>query len=193
MFCARDWVFTHIPKTGGTNLYNCAAYHHEVFKDNVDEDLVIENILQKHNTVYYWKARGRDWYLDRQFFTMVRNPYTRIASMWSHMQWRREFSFEEFIKDKKSISDYFPNHNQDLDWDIFLPQVKYIDDTVDVYKIETDLAKLEQYLQFPFKNHRSYVGKYTDYRFLYTDQLQDLVYQYFKEDFERFQYSKELI
>lgn len=192
MFCARDWVYIHIPKTGGTNLYNCATYYEEVFKDNVDEDMAIENILQKHNTAHYWRKYGRSWYQDRQFFTMVRNPYTRIASMWAHMQFRWAITFEQFIRDKVSIKDYYPLHNQVIDWDIFLPQVKYIDDKVKVYKVETDLQKLEDYLDFPFKNHRSYVGRYQDYRFLYNSELQSLVYDYFKEDFDTFGYDKDL-
>lgn len=192
MFCTKDWAFIHIPKTGGTNLYICASYFDNTVKANVDEDTVTENILQKHNTIHYWKKHAKPWYFDRPFFTIVRNPYARIVSFWSHMQFQKHFTFEEFVKDKKSIYDYYPGNTQHIDWDVFMPQVDYIDDSVRPYKLETDLRELEIRVGFPFADHKSYVGSYSDYKSYYTDELQELVYNYFEPDFTTFGYSKDL-
>lgn len=200
MFYARTWSFIHIPKTGGTNLYVCGSYFDDVFKANVDEQLVIENTLQKHNTIHYWKKYGNQWYFDlpfaavfnRPIYTLVRNPYSRIVSFWSHMQFQKHFTFEEFIKDKKTIYDYYPGNTQHIDWDIFMPQVDYIDDSVKVYKMETNMQELEKSLGFPFADHKAYVGNHSDYRLYYTDELQELVYNYFEPDFTTFGYSKDL-
>lgn len=193
MFCARDWNFIHIPKTGGTNLYICASYFENTVKCNIDERSVTENILQKHNTVRYWKDKGPDWLAGRKYFTIVRNPYVRAVSFWHHMLFQKPMSFESFVKDKVSINDYYPNHGQDIDWDVFMPQVKYIDSTVETFKMETRLPDLEQYLKFPFINHRAYEGRYYDYRKYYNDELQELVYNCFESDFKSFDYSEDLV
>ena len=79
MIYTDDWAFIHIPKTSGSN-----------FKKRVNgqtpdiEGKWIPDLM--HNPVSFWETTE---YVHDQYITIVRNPYSRMVSIYEHIKSRR--------------------------------------------------------------------------------------------------------
>ena len=141
----------------------------------------------------------------RDFYTVVRNPYFRILSLWNYCVntglTEKEYSFEKFLIEKPSMDTLFgltKNHGRSAEqrgivYDIHDSQVRFIDDRVETFKLEEDLHILENKMGVKFAHcHKNSTRYNKPHRYFYTDKLQEVVYQRYKDDFERFNYSVDL-
>src|SRR3990167_1499364 len=135
MTMIKDWVFIHIPRTGGT-------YIESLFDINwtlENEDETNEN--NKNNLFGVYRLNGRlftlqhltatelsvffNEYILYKKFTVVRNPYHRIISLWdNHREHFADYSFTDFLEllKEKNVSQY--DHNGRGEGD-YLSSLKY--------------------------------------------------------------------
>jgi len=183
---AQKWAFIHIPKTGGTSLTS-----------------IIQNIEGSELVAVHDSIRVFEDVSDFFIFTIVRNPFTRIASAYSHRLRKNEYqkSFGEFITELSE------NH---LD---LIPQSYYINAGKDENKQVSFIAKYENYthdIQKILKkiNHRSsiphlnrnpiydkhpHLNQEKFYRNLYSqDWMIENILERYKDDFKIFNYELDL-
>lgn len=205
MFYTKDWVFIHIPKTSGKNILSVCEKNIPDLKvpwtDN-SQNISSQNLI-RHNPIWWWEKRydlkGKD------FYTIVRNPYFRVLSLWNYCInmgiSSRQYSFKEFLTTQPSIDTLFDltqnsgrsAHERGIVYNIHDPQVKFIDDRFQWFKLETDLSLLEDKISLKFSDKKTNASLYNKgYRYHYTDELQEIVYLRYEKDFLRFNYSMDL-
>ena len=183
---AQKWAFIHIPKTGGTSLTS-------IIQNREGSELVAV-----HDSIRVFEDVS-DFFI----FTIVRNPFTRIASAYSHRLRKNEYkkSFGEFITELSE------NH---LD---LIPQSYYINAGKDENKQVSFIAKYENYIHDIQKilkkiNHRSsiphlnrnpiydkhpHLNQEKFYRNLYSqDWMIENILERYKDDFKIFNYELDL-
>ena len=171
-FTWNDLTFVHIPKTGGTSITKW-------FTDNLG--MKLPNGIQVH-------ASSSN---SANTFTVVRNPWDRVVSMYFFMQTHNKFfmmlrpTFEEFVKnpDKypapfmsptKSEKSYVPNGVQ------YLLRFENLEND---FKVIQDLTGCHA----PLPVTRT--TKHDDYRTYYTDETRDIIAERFKDDISDFNYT----
>lgn len=209
----RRYIFVHIPKTGGSSL--ALALEGRAMRD----DILIGDTpkaKRRRNRLQGLKVAGRLWkhatladidgLLERDqmaqmlVFTMVRNPWDRVAS---YYHWLREQSFDhpavhlaqsvefgDFLRDR-ATQDSLAAH----------PAASYVRrpdgtlGTVLFIRLEhfaQDAAPLEQHLGFKIDlPHINASSRDQDYRNYYTTELRDLIASCCAEDIGRFGYKFE--
>jgi hypothetical protein len=222
-----EWCYIHIPKTSGTNLretfkgsshyiqnydvfgnvlqkfkpihdrfwqgYDCSQLKRFVFLDLKRVDWM----HSKHAPLWIWQEQNVIT-SHHKVFTIARNPYTRLVSVYQHFIRTGEalssnYTLSKFVNDPaiQSIFEMFPYRSDTT------PQIEFLKDsngnvTIDrVYKMETDLPKLESDFHLDSINKIKYnSGDYIkNYKELYDDDLISWVQTTFKEDFEFFDYQ----
>ena len=183
-------LFIHIPKTGGNSFidtFENIMYinHHESLKHNY------MNLENKYK------------------ITIVRNPYRRCVSAYNYLKnggmviadiyyqfLIKEYdNFKDFVKDLVILA----NNKKVLH---LIPQYKFIekdgkilvDKIMKLENIDNELNDfcLENNLECPKKLQKKNKSKHKDYREYYDKETQDLVYNFYKKDFDLLGYSYEL-
>ena len=210
-------VFIHIPKAGGTSIETIIC-DFPLFKYNMINKYVwygnIKNDKLKyeldHSTMAYLKKNCKYYHGSFYSFTIVRNPYSKLVSEYHYCKYQYSRliknldTFESFIyelkdkfkdiirdkecnhlyvshylpqyyfthnyKKKQIIDDIFKLENINEDWNIICSKLN----------IKKDLIKVE-------KNSTNHKYNYEDY---YDDDLKNIVYELYKDDFEIFDYKK---
>ena len=187
------FIFIHIPKTSGNSL--------SLFlKDFIDNDVIqrssnmgekqgIDILCEKnridikHADINYYKDTYGEKINDYFLFTIVRNPYDRMLSfyLFSKGENNQVFDRNEFI-DFINKKDYF--------------QHKYIDNTFHIIHYENLINELKNiecfkeavdFNNYPTLNASS--NSEINYNEIYDEELKDLVFNKYKEDFELFGYE----
>ena len=179
--------FVHIPKTGGRTIT----------KILMDVDGTQE--LTSHHGLSLLPDNN-----DYTYFTIVRNPFTRIASAYYHEC--RKFGFKEFHKFLNEINETNP-------W--YIPQVYYINSGKTNRRYIKHILKYENYdkevkqllrklniqniKKLPHLNKNPIYEKHPNlkqekyYRFLYTEEwMKELVRERYKDDFKIFNYGMDI-
>ena len=182
----QKWAYIHIPKTGGTSLTNILN------KIEGTETIAVHDSIRALTNV-------SNFFI----FTIVRNPYTRIASAYSHRLRKNEFNydFQTFIKT------YNENH---LD---ILPQSYYINAGKEKDKqisyiakyenyesdIKTILTKINYNSKIPHLNRNPIYDKHPTlkqqqyYKGFYTENwMIDNILERYQDDFKIFNYDMDL-
>ena len=204
----RNYIFVHIPKTGGTSM--ALALEARAMAD----DILIGDTpkaLKRRKRAKALDAPGRLWKHARLsdidgmaglpvepfIFTLVRNPWDRMVSLF---HWAREQTFDHpmiaaaksrqisaFLTDPATIAALRNDRATD-----------YVTDRVGVLRcnafirlehLVTDLAPLEQHLGFALKLSHSNASNHGPTAEHYTPDLADHIAQIFADDIERFGYS----
>ena len=204
-------VFLHIPKTAGTSVWalleQCGGRKYETVRA-IDWDFPQRGIVT-FNHVHYAKlvATGR---ISREFdetafkFTVVRNPFDRAVSLFSHYRRHgeipRQMTFEMFLE-LLSVAELDPIglHNH-VGLSSANPQVRWLEDvtggSVDcaLFRFEA-LHELEEEVQRRFdvdaelpKLNRS-SGRDRDFRHHYSSESRAMVEHVYAEDLEAFGYE----
>ena len=186
-----DIVFAHIPKTGGNSfIYTFQNINYMSHQDCLDND--------------YKQYDGK------KKVTIVRNPYSRCVSGYSYLKkgglggpdWLCQMkiskydTFKEFAKALPLIAE---GDNPILH---FIHQHKFIEDNGKLWvnkimkleNIDNELNNfcLENSLKCPNKLKTINKSKHTDYKNFYDRETQDLVYNFYKKDFDLLGYHYEL-
>lgn len=199
MLYTDKWAFIHIPKTSGVNLKINAI---EKIKDAkmpysyYDKNRIEAEIIE-HNPYWYWQEKILK---NQQAFTIVRNPYFRAFSLWFYTT-RKYKMFHKKHQSPNSFIDFLnkPQVFKSAYWNYKTNQVDFIksnnNQKCKVYKYESDLNDLENYLGFKFTNtNHNTIDKITTEKinideFYNNSERVEFVNNTYKNDFIAFGYE----
>ncbi len=206
----RNYIFVHIPKTGGTSL--ALALEGRAMKDDIMlgdtpkaqkrrrrlKDVKAHGRLWKHSTLGDIEGLvSRDQIGGIFVFTLVRNPWDRMVS---YYHWLREQSFEhDAVRKAKTLS--FSGFVNDAGIGRSFqanPYSQYVTDSAGVAQkalyirlehFEEDSTPLWEHLGFRLDMPRENVsGRARDYRTYYSESDSGRVAAICAEDIEKFNY-----
>ncbi|MDX1780342.1 MAG: sulfotransferase family 2 domain-containing protein [Thalassovita sp.] len=207
----RQYIFIHIPKTGGTSM--ALALEARAMKDDIlvgdtpkatkrrrrYHDADCKGRLWKHSTLADIEGLVGADEIERYFtFCLVRNPWDRVVS---YYHWLREQSFEHPAVKLARGEDFGGFLSHPLTWRTLkeTPARFYMTDArgnevCDLYiRLEhaaEDAAPLADHLGFPLRLPRvNESARRKDYRGYYSDTDAGFVADICAEDIERFGYS----
>lgn len=197
------YVHIHIPKTAGSFVRSLSAS--KIFYPDIG---LINSSVNYHLTVRFFKKYLPAVYNDKVgVFAIVRNPYSRVYSLWKYLSLKKELGgggtfgdahqplitddFKTFVKDL--CDGYYSGHY------FVQSQLYYIkgheDLNFEFFKLE-ETEKLKDFLvnccgaTWSDKKVNESPGQ--DYRTVYTPELVELVKNYCSEEFEFFGYPVDL-
>jgi hypothetical protein len=182
-------LFIHIPKTAGISV------HHVFARAGWQIDL--EGHVLDHP--YYYNVQGslnhlcyselEEYYNLNDFdfvFCVVRNPFARAISEYHWQRRNHDFNlwFESEINQYRNYHRYMDNH--------FKPQSEFVGPTSKVYKLEQGfdniLADISEHVGEPLIFDMPYANE-SNKTISVDDIDKSLVYNAYKQDFERFGYD----
>ena len=185
MIYTKDWAFMHIPKTGGMNF---------IKRSNQREEVINKHIglpeFWVHKPLQYWIDQG---FLTNQFmFTIVRNPYDRLVSLYNHIVVRgnapdipdfKTFVMDDWIKDRGQIDDF----------NIADPAVKFLETKgwfdYTVFKFENGFDSIEHLVGYKFSDTTINKNPHPHWTTYYDDKTREKTYLKYEKDFNEFGYS----
>jgi len=191
-------IFIHVPKCAGVSVraFLGACGFGAIRLDDYPED--IRSGFYTRGTAARMLLRADRELWERSFkFCVCRNPYDRLVSAWSFCREQKKLSvpFEYFVRYMHTFDSFW------VVWHCILPQKQHvlIDDVPVI-----DLACRYETLERDFEPVRARLGRpgmplphrnrstHKPYQAYYTRELQDLVFERFRVDFEYFGYPYEL-
>ena len=170
-------IFVHIPKNAGTSI----------------ETLFMNNSFRvqpnKHADIYEIKRKFKNSYNSYRKFTIIRNPYDKMVSWYFYLKKNLKenyniIDFNEWIKDPLK----FWHANDPTSY--LKSQYKWIDNTVEIIKFENLNEEINEFfgkeIDLPITNKSNH-DHYLEY---YNKESLDIIYDRYKEDFEKFNYKK---
>ena len=208
MLYTNDWAFMHIPKNGGVN-----------FKRRVPNKLIKGSFYYPKNTkvkLYFWWHQPISYQVEHnsnlsnmQWLTIVRHPADRLLSWYLYIKKRLakfnlldwNITFEDYIK-KDGLKLFYENGLNGINpWPQFIleggvwkpdnSQCYWVSESNNVltFRMEDQLKELEDYVGFNFADTRHNSTTHNSWESYYTDEMRKIVYDKYKEDFERFKYE----
>ena len=188
-------LFIHIPKTGGTSLegYLESKYTQTIHDSDKHKKIPIrKRIFLQHYTyedIYkYREIFEVNFNNNLNIITIVRNPYDRIISDLFYLRYINNDDTPDtiynVIKNKYLYEEDLYNHN--------IPQYKFVIDdkgeiihNLKIFKTESLTKELKEY------GYEDYNGKEssTDYSQYLNDDSIKLINEFYKTDFELFNYD----
>ena len=182
-----NFVFIHINKTAGTSISkNLGFYSKRHYKVNEVQELT-----------------GTDWH-NAFTFTVVRNPYDRAVSQFEYARLNNDcnirtqnISFDEWIKltykekrpfFRKAGQKFFSTQKEWLlnkNGKIDIDYIVRIENLIDDYKVVQDIIGIKEKLPYLNKTERKSYKKY------YSKESKKIIEDYFRDDFEEFNYKLE--
>lgn len=175
-------IFVHVPKTAGTSIKETIG----TFNNNLGYHARPAEIKSKHPNA--WKNYHK--------FTVVRNPFDRVYSIYSYYRMGKKIT----LVDKNKLPKTFKEFVTDLDKYLKMlgldyNQFDYIGDEINqILKFETlnkDFADLCNKLGIKGKRLRRDrpSTRQKDYHDVYDDEMVQIVSEYFKTDIKEFNYE----
>ena len=174
----NNFLFIHIPKTGGTSINN-------TFKKN---NLKTWNTVKDygHDPLYILKNNNiinNDTFI----FSIVRNPYTRAFSYWKHFNINNatNFSFIEFLS---TIENKI--HFNQTPWTIYDQTFFLYDKEINItklYKFE-NLKEIEKDFNITLSHDRK--GNYINMKDYFNINIISKINTLYNRDFINFEYDK---
>ena len=191
------FIFVHIPKTSGSSLALFLRNHtpHHISMEGNDlyvrcerSGFEIKHSPLGHYIKHYEDPNTGKSLEDYQKFTIVRNPYDRMMSMYFWKDSKEMFNKEEFIKFVKWCG---PGNIYQDQCDYILIDDKIMCDIVYYENLIQDLRNLKCLKNINMDNYpKINVSNNRNYRQYYDDELKELVYNKTKRDFDHFNYVK---
>ena len=213
IYSARhNYIFIHIPKTGGTSL--ARALEARAAADDIMLGDTPKALKRRHR-VKDVNAAGRLWkhstladiaglvtqeqIAQARIFTMVRNPWDRVVSYYHWLQ-AQSFDHPAVGLAKDLTFSAFLNHPQIMASLKAHPYGRYVTDGtgqercdlfVRLEHLEQDIARLEQLigLRIAPLGHDNRSKREKSYAFYYSEEDQHLVGDLLQEDIIRFGYK----
>jgi len=169
----EETFFIHIPRTGGASVYHA-----------ISEAKLCKSFGNVHSTINYLKGQG---YEGKTYLIQVRNPFDRLYSTFCYLNTGQTF------KDFCNLLN-FPQENLH-----FRKQIRWLEGADES---KTKLFKMEEETiwdyfkeKYPDKNiksphiHRDNSEDIHNNEEIYTPELKEFVYNYYKDDFEKLGYE----
>jgi hypothetical protein len=203
-FKNQKLFFIHIPKTGGTSVENY-LYKKYNYKKNINTLFTTINQkssvkINKHSLQHmtYQEIIDSDVLEDYNlnditFFSIVRNPYDRIVSELFYIGRINLNSSKEKIEKeiKFFINDNYLYDNHKLPQYLFLTLNKKLVKSIKVLKMETLNDDMYNYGYIDFNEDANKTNRIKiNYQSLLTNNAKKIIYDYYKKDFELFNYEK---
>jgi len=221
MHCARvdkscSLVYTSIPKAGCTTIQSILA---NAWAQSVGKELIHNSHTpMAREYLIYWNSPGRPPIQDLlekcKFFTVSRNPYSRVLSAWMDkvkgaakegVTFARKFkiadpsniSFEKFVDllmqcNKETFDHHWATQSSICNFDkvpyIHIGNLESLPDTINWINEHLPFPPISEDARFASHSTGS-AKKLSKY---YTKSLQDKVYTLYEEDFENFGYSRDI-
>ena len=196
-------LFIHIPKTGGSNIENFFL-HYSKNKPTIN-NLLSNNINIKINNHSLQHMTYIEYYNNKEFFninlndlkiiTVVRNPYDRIISDLFYLKFAKPDNdrdqIEEIIKNYLYSNHLYDNHKLEQ-YKFIIDKNNKINQNIIVLKCE-NLNEQMKILGFPdFEKFCNYTKNNFNKNYLkyLNDNSISLINNYYKLDFEYFNYEK---
>ena len=207
--------YVHVPRTGGVYITKCFTDHGWALEGH---NCIVPTLSNSIKTQHYHSELYKKWLKTKTidfYFMSVRNPYTKFMSdiLYMHNQDSSLGSLYRSIGfmhtgfwlglDEKSIYEiikWLIDFNMEKFDNHYRHQVDFFSTLIDgVVKQETlitDLNLLDLDVNFPNKNLQVSKSGRNDrlqkvkYKLL-TEESKELIYDTYKEDFEKFGYDKD--
>lgn len=198
-------LFIHIPKTGGSNIENFFL-HYSKNKPTIN-NLLSNNLNIKINNHSLQHMTYIEYYSNKDFFninmnnlkivTVVRNPYDRIISDLFYLKFAQQDNnrdqIEEIIKNYLFSNHLYDNHKLEQ-YKFIIDKNNKINQNIIILKCE-NLNEQMKILGFPdFEKFCNYTNTNNNFNKNYLKYLNDnsisLINNYYKLDFEYFNYEK---
>lgn len=203
------YIFIHIPKTAGRfvktlvrinpNIPNIVVPFDKDFPF-INSNEKFEQITIEHQTISFIKNYFNiKNFEENNFLSIVRNPYSRVHSMWKFLN-EKNGIFSELPK----VEDNFENFLISLDKKkykgiFFKPQIYFLDESIEHTKI-FKYEKFEEFKQFVIKNNVRWIDKKINatkgipyYEAYNKSFMLDIVKNIYYEDFISFNYNLDLL
>jgi hypothetical protein len=182
----NEWAYLHIPKTGGTSLTKI------LLEQKDSEEVITHGDLGNFGNI-------SNYFI----FTIVRNPFTRIASAYQHnVRSGTTTNFKHFLENIKPIDSwyfpqtYFLNHNQTSNrfvnfiakYENYEIDVRYILNKIGIHNLEIPHENRN-----PIYNRHPNLNQTDYYKILYKDEwCKQWVLERYKNDFKIFNYDMDI-
>jgi hypothetical protein len=171
--------FIHIPKTGGTTI-ELLLFNRN--KDNPNsEHLQIDKYHKYYN--YF-------------IFSFVRNPYTRIISVYNYYKngGNQTKNDKNLLNKKYNINNFLNFYNKNNMKHLqtqfsFLQNSKYINYTAKFENFEKELNKIFKIINFKHNKHIEQNRKMKYINYIIRPELINKINKIYKEDFENYGYK----
>ncbi len=181
----QDYVFIHIPKCGGTSVERAlglAVLNHDTARER-------------------FRSLGEKRWRNRLTFSVVRNPYTRLASSFFYLhhpeqreiaELQDEFRFWLFRWQVARTDNVLPDALQTQCWWLSDDNgTPLVDNICRIENINDDIKKIAATLGREINVQRLKENPLPiDYDDLYTPATREMVQDLYGEDFDRFGYER---
>lgn len=194
-------IFFHPGKTGGTSIEialtkrNLNKEFSQLNTRAADYDIMYgycknHNIYLHHADVRFYNTNNITIYEDYTKITSIRRPYEKVLSAYYYNGWDKKMSFRDFVLN--SLEKQLKRNNK-IAINHFCPQVHYVLDGYNIIQLENiqkDCASLG--IELSARKHAQTKANqiYKNYLNAYGSKMKDVVYNLYKEDFERFGYNQ---
>ena len=211
----KNFIFIHIPKTGGSSIRSSLSDNYELIHNASEvnfQQLGYNDSNEKFEkydfTIHSFKDHlpyqliKRKGYFSKYTFTFIRNPFSRIVSLYyecisaemhqNNLGITKNTSFEDFLNLLIKNQYWFTIPMIDY---IGEKNLNYIDDIFRFEDFDNGIYKLRKKLTISIKhhNHNNIVAsknKFSDYRQYYFDKENiEKVYFLYKKDLDYFNYN----
>lgn len=190
----KEFIFIHNPKVAGSSINKwlseiCEDYDPKGFS-YIYEDEHIDLAATHHFKIVIPYEKWEKYFK----FAFVRNPYDKMISGWKYFQKLEglDYSFQEFIEKLDQLRCY-----PSVVWHSIISQSTHLPkgEEIFIYKYENLQNTLELFaraFKLAFKEiPRVNTTDHNNYQSYYDEDLANMVYDRFEEDFINFNYHKD--
>lgn len=208
----HDLVFIHVPKCAGTSIERSLGYKGNWKKKGGDRKTWFgssNGYELDHSTIKYLIENCNSYKDTYMKLAVVRNPYERLVSEYNFCKRygsrfiKNSNTFKEFVYELKDRFDFVLENEEKQHFLIchYLPQYKFthidneckIDTLLRFETLQEDwnnfCSKINKEIVL-LKLHQYSSGKKYNYLDYYDEELKQIVYELYKDDFKLFNYER---